>query len=142
MSRIPRSSRTCSGVWRDGRAGIGRAMNRAEGHEVRVGVELGDRSYDIAIASGLLAQAGERLRPLLRRPMTAIVTDENVAGLHLDRLRDSLRSADIASTAVIVPPGEGTKSYEQLARVCDELLAAGIERRDVIIALGGGVIGD
>src|SRR5689334_16714969 len=117
-------------------------MMRAEGRDATVGVALADRSYDISIAAGLLEQAGERLAPLLKRPITAIVTDEHVASFHLDRLRDALRTAGVASTAMVLPAGEGTKSYEHLARLCDSLLAAGIERRDVIIAFGGGVIGD
>jgi 3-dehydroquinate synthase len=117
-------------------------MMRAEGRGATVSVALADRSYEIAIAPGLIEETGERLAPLLRRPITAIITDEHVASLHLDRLRDALGAADIASSAIVLPPGEGTKSYEHLARLCDGLLAAGIERRDVIIAFGGGVIGD
>ena len=80
--------------------------------------------------------------PLLQRPLTAIVTDENVASRHLQALEDSLRAAGIKSTAIILPPGEATKSFGKLAEVCDGLLAASIERRDRIIAFGGGVIGD
>ena len=108
--------------------------------EVRV--RLDERSYDILIGRGLLAAAGERIRPLLRRPVTAIVTDETVAGLHLAALEGSLAAAGIASRAVVLPPGEATKCWSQLARLCDERLAAGIERSDHIVAFGGGVIGD
>jgi len=107
-----------------------------------VHVALGERSYDIEIAAGLLGIAGARLKPLLKRPVTAIVTDTNVAGLHLNALEDALAGAGIASTPVVLPAGEASKSYQQLAILCDRLLAAGIERRDTIIALGGGVIGD
>ena len=107
-----------------------------------VPVSLGDRSYDIAIGEGLLARAGEIVAPLLKRPMTAIVTDENVAAAHLATLERALAAHGIRSTAIIMPPGEGTKSYRHLAELCDRLLAAGIERRDRIIAFGGGVIGD
>ncbi|MGA7269208.1 MAG: 3-dehydroquinate synthase [Aestuariivirga sp.] len=107
-----------------------------------VAVALGNRSYDIVIGEGLLSGAGRIIGPLLRRPMTAIVTDRNVAEAHLRTLQDSLAAAGVASHAVVVPPGEGTKTFTQLAHVCDELLAAGIERRDRIVALGGGVIGD
>jgi len=107
-----------------------------------VAVSLGDRSYDIAIGEDLLARAGGIVAPLLKRPMTAIVTDENVARAHLARLQEALGAEGIRSTAIIMPPGEATKSYQHLAELCDKLLAAGIERRDRIIAFGGGVIGD
>jgi len=119
-------------------------MNKPEfaGEPANVHVALGARSYDIAIAPGLLAAAGARLRPRLKRPVTAIVTDANVARLHLKTLEDSLAAAGIASTSVVLPAGEATKSYHHLAVLCDRLLAAGIERGDAIIALGGGVIGD
>jgi 3-dehydroquinate synthase len=108
----------------------------------KVHVSLGDRSYDIAIGHGLLPRIGLRIAPLLARPLTAIVTDENVASRHLKMLEDSLRGAGVKSTAIILPPGEATKSFARLAEVCDGLLAASIERRDRIIAFGGGVIGD
>lgn len=107
-----------------------------------VAVDLGARSYDIAIGAGLLAQAGRRIKPFLKRPVTAIVTDSNVAARHLDSLQQSLAEAGISATAIVLPPGESTKSYRHLAETCDGLLAAGVERRDLIIALGGGVIGD
>jgi 3-dehydroquinate synthase len=107
-----------------------------------VPVSLGARSYEIAIGEGLLARAGEIVAPLLKRPMTAIVTDENVAAAHLAALERALAAHGIRSTAIIMPPGEGTKSFKHLAELCDRLLAAGIERRDRIIAFGGGVIGD
>jgi 3-dehydroquinate synthase len=107
-----------------------------------VHVELGARSYDILIGEGLLQEAGKHLSPLLKRPLTAIVTDENVARFHLQPLTQALHRHGIEAVSVILPPGEATKSYSALATLCDKLLAAGIERRDKIIALGGGVIGD
>ena len=107
-----------------------------------VAVSLGRRSYDIAIGEDLLSHAGAIVAPLLKRPMTAIVTDENVAKAHLAALQEALDAAGIDSTAIIMPPGEATKSYKHLAELCDKLLTAGIERRDRIIAFGGGVIGD
>ncbi|MFT3988015.1 3-dehydroquinate synthase [Aestuariivirga sp.] len=107
-----------------------------------VPVSLGKRSYDIAIGEGLLKEAGKIIRPLLKRPYAAIVTDENVAKAHLAALEVSLAAEGIASTAIVLPPGEGTKSYKYLAELCDGLLAAGVERRDRVIAFGGGVIGD
>ncbi len=107
-----------------------------------VPVKLGTRSYDILIGENLLARAGSYIKPKLARGFTAIVTDENVATHHLAALQDALRVSGIESRAVILPPGEKTKSYEKLAFLCDRLLEAGIERRDSIIAFGGGVIGD
>jgi 3-dehydroquinate synthase len=80
--------------------------------------------------------------PFLKRPLTAIVTDENVAAAHLATLERALAAKGIRSTAIVMPPGEKTKSYQHLAELCDKLLGAGIERRDRIIAFGGGVIGD
>jgi 3-dehydroquinate synthase len=108
----------------------------------KVPVHLGDRSYDITIGSGLLPEAGMLLADQLTRKVTAIVTDENVAKAHLPTLQKSLADAGIKSSAIVMPAGEATKSYASLAVVCDKLLAAGIERKDQVIALGGGVIGD
>ena len=105
-------------------------------------VPLGARSYDIHIGEGLLARAGDIVAPFLKRPLTAIVTDENVAQAHLATLERALAAKGIRSTAIIMPPGEATKSYQHLGDLCDRLLLAGIERRDRIIAFGGGVIGD
>jgi 3-dehydroquinate synthase len=105
-------------------------------------VQLGHRSYNITIGENLLLHAGALLNEQLPRKITAIVTDANVAKHHLQTLQDSLAQQGITSTAIIMPPGEATKSYAGLAEVCDKLLAAGIERKDQVIALGGGVIGD
>src|SRR4029079_16612079 len=110
--------------------------------DATVHVSLGDRSYDIAIGAGLLADAGRRLKAHLGRPVPAVVTDANLERLHLKALQKSLTDVGVSSTAIVLPPGEPTKSYESLASLCDRLLTAGIERRDTIIALGGGVIGD
>ncbi len=108
----------------------------------RLSVALGDRSYDILIGGGLLAQAGTLVRPLLPRPYTVIVTDETVAGLHLDTLKAGLASEGIESEAIVLPPGEGTKNMGDLTRTVDRLLDLKVERDDLLIAFGGGVIGD
>ncbi|WP_306114510.1 MULTISPECIES: 3-dehydroquinate synthase [unclassified Roseovarius] len=107
-----------------------------------VHVGLGDRAYDIEIGPGLLARAGELIRPLLKRPEVAIITEENVAQLHLAGLRAGLEAAGISATALTLPPGEATKSWPHLERSVEWLLAEKIERNDVVIAFGGGVIGD
>jgi 3-dehydroquinate synthase len=107
-----------------------------------VRVDLAGRAYNIAIGNGLIAETGALLKPRLKRPFAAIVTDTNVAQHHLPALKESLDETGIRYETVVVPAGESSKSYSELARVCDALLAAGVERRDVVIAFGGGVIGD
>jgi 3-dehydroquinate synthase len=107
-----------------------------------VTVNLGQRTYDIHIGETLLQEAGRHVAPILNRPFAAIVTDENVARHHLKTLEASLSAAGIKSVAIILPAGEKTKSFAALADLCEQLLAAGVERRDKIIAFGGGVIGD
>lgn len=107
-----------------------------------VSVNLGYRSYDIHIGENLLQETGRHIAPLLKRPFAAIVTDENVARHHLKTLEASLAAAGIKSVAIILPSGEKTKSFASLADLCEKLLATGVERRDRIIAFGGGVIGD
>jgi 3-dehydroquinate synthase len=105
-----------------------------------VRVDLGQRSYDVRVGAGLLARAGAEIAPLLRRPRVAVISDETVSGLHLAALRDGL--GDISMTALALPAGEATKSWPQFSRAVDWLLAEKIERRDVVIAFGGGVVGD
>ena len=107
-----------------------------------VAVDLGERSYDIVIGPSLLASSGERLRPHLPRPRLVVVTDANVARLHLKTLAASLDAVGIGHEAIVMPAGEKSKSYAHLAALCDKLLAAGVERDDVVFAFGGGVIGD
>jgi len=107
-----------------------------------VKVDLGDRAYDIIIRDGLVAGAAGYLAPHLRRPRLAIVTDTNVAKLHLQTLETGLRAAGIAFDTLVLPAGEGTKSWSALQQVVEWLLARKIERDDLIVAFGGGVIGD
>ena len=108
----------------------------------QVPVALGARSYSILIGDGLIEAAGAHVARLAPGAKCAVVTDSNVAKLHLDPLMRSLASAGLKAAPIVVPPGEASKSYARFAEVCDALLAAHIERRDVVIALGGGVIGD
>ncbi|GGH19181.1 3-dehydroquinate synthase [Cribrihabitans marinus] len=107
-----------------------------------VHVDLGLRAYDVEIGPDLLPQAGERIAPFLARPRVAVLTDETVAGLHLDALRTGLDAAGIEMVALALPPGEATKGWAQLERAVEWLLEQKVERRDVVVALGGGVIGD
>jgi len=107
-----------------------------------VRVALGERSYDIAIGPGLIARLGSRIAALRPGAAAAIVTDETVARHHLGAAEASLTAAGVRSACVVVPPGETSKSWSMVERVCDALLAAKLERRDLVVALGGGVVGD
>lgn len=111
----------------------------AHPHET-VHVPLGDRSYDIEIGHGLLNAAGRYVSPLLARPKVAVVTDDTVAPLHLDQLRAGL--CDIAMTHLVLPSGEATKGWPHLTQTVEWLLGEQVERGDMVIAFGGGVIGD
>jgi 3-dehydroquinate synthase len=107
---------------------------------VRVGLD--DRAYDVVVGQGLLENAGTLVAPFLKRGRTAIVSDATVWALHGKTLTAALDAAGIAAQAVIVPPGEPTKSWEGLADVSSRLLALELDRGDLIIAFGGGVVGD
>lgn len=107
-----------------------------------VPVSLGDRSYDVLIGADLLARAGETISPLLKRPYVPIVTDETVAALHLETLTKSLEANGIECVPIVLPPGEATKSFKHLEELLSALMDAGVERTDMVIAFGGGVIGD
>jgi len=107
-----------------------------------VPVALGDRSYDIIVGSGLMADAGRYIAPRLSRPKTVIVTDGNVAALYLQPLQAALAEAGIEAREIVLPAGEQTKSFRHLEELTGALLDHGVERSDTIIALGGGVIGD
>jgi 3-dehydroquinate synthase len=107
-----------------------------------VNVALGTRSYDIVIGRGLLASLGARIAALRPGAKAVIVTDDNVARYHLDPTEAALRQAGVAASRVIVPPGEASKSYRVFEQVCEAVIASRIERGDLAIALGGGVIGD
>ena len=109
---------------------------------VTVPVELGERSYDILTGAGLLARAGEFIAPLMPAKRTVIVTDETVHGLHGQTLSDSLTAAGITHSFIIRPAGEAQKSFETLQIVLDGFFEASLTRSDVVIAFGGGVIGD
>ncbi len=109
---------------------------------VKVEVGLGARAYDILIGPGLLARAGAEIAARLPGARVAVVTDENVAAAQLPALQAGLEAAGVAHTTITVPPGEKTKSFSHLETVVDGILAAKLERRDAVIALGGGVVGD
>ena len=105
-------------------------------------LDLGERSYDIHIGTGLLDRVGELALPLMASKRAFIITDDNVAPLYLERVQASLTQAGIASQAYVAPHGEGTKCFAQLEKLLDAMLAAKTERSTMVVALGGGVIGD
>ncbi len=107
-----------------------------------VRVDLADRSYDIRIGDGLLTGIGAEIAPLLNRRQVAVVTDETVGALHLETLKAGLADAGIGCACLTLPAGEATKSWSSLQRTVEWLLAERIERDDLVIAFGGGVIGD
>jgi 3-dehydroquinate synthase len=109
---------------------------------VTVGVALGTRAYDIIIGREVLSALGARIAALRPGVRTAIVTDRNVARHWLEKTEASLSAAGIASARIIVDEGEGSKTYAGLEQVCEALIKARIERNDLVIALGGGVVGD
>ena len=105
-------------------------------------VALAGRTYEVVIGAGLIDQAGARIGPLLQRPAVAVVMDETVNALHGHRLTQALAAAGVTANPIVIPPGEGSKSFAGLERLCDALLALEIERGDLIVAFGGGVVGD
>jgi len=107
-----------------------------------VTVDLPGRAYDIEIGPGVLGLAGKRIAGMARRLHVTIVTDETVADLHLEHLQSVLTEAGLTSVALSLPPGEATKCWAELQHTVEWLLDQKVERGDIVIALGGGVIGD
>ncbi|NEU97879.1 3-dehydroquinate synthase [Bradyrhizobium uaiense] len=109
---------------------------------ITVDVALGDRAYDIVIGRDVLQSLGERVAALRPGVRTAIVTDRTVARHWLEPAEASLAAAGVPTSRIVVEEGEGSKSYATLTQVSEALIAAKIERNDLVIALGGGVVGD
>jgi 3-dehydroquinate synthase len=109
---------------------------------ITVDVALGDRAYDIIIGRGVLASLGQRVAALRPGVRTAVVTDRTVAKHWLAATEASLAEAGIPTATIVVEEGESSKSYAGLEKVSEALIAARIERNDLVIALGGGVVGD
>jgi 3-dehydroquinate synthase len=107
-----------------------------------VKVNLGERSYDIVIGRGVANSLGERIAALRPGAKTFIVTDENVAREILPAIAQALGRAGVKHDSIVVPPGESSKSFSVFEKVCEAIVGARIERGDLVIALGGGVIGD
>jgi 3-dehydroquinate synthase len=109
---------------------------------ITVDVALGDRAYDIVIGRDVLQSLGRRIADLRPGARTAVITDRNVARHWLAKTEASLKEGGIATSHIIVEEGEGSKSYAGLEQVGEALIAAKIERADLVVALGGGVVGD
>jgi 3-dehydroquinate synthase len=109
---------------------------------IKVPVALGARAYEIVIGRGLVASLGERIKALRAGARVAVVTDETVAKLHSGAVETALKSAGIDSARIVVPAGEGSKNYATFEKICESIIDARVERDDLIVALGGGVIGD
>ncbi len=105
-------------------------------------VPLGERTYPIYIGAGTLDSIGARIRETLGEVSVAIVTDDHVAPLYLQRAMQSVQSAGLRAESITLPHGEQTKCLQKLSELYDFLCGAHITRRDVVVALGGGVIGD
>jgi 3-dehydroquinate synthase len=106
-----------------------------------ISVRLGTRSYQVHVGHGIAADSGTMLKPFARG-VVPVVTDTCVASSHLDRFRDCLQRSGIETKSIILDPGERTKSFEGLEKLTDALLETGVDRDSLIVALGGGVIGD
>jgi 3-dehydroquinate synthase len=108
----------------------------------RVPVALAERSYDILIGAGLIANAGASIAARFPGRAVAIVTDETVGALHAPALEAGLTTAGIRHHRITVPAGEATKRFAMLEQVVDQILGHRLERGDIVLALGGGVVGD
>lgn len=112
------------------------------GESVSLTVALGERAYPIVIGPGLIAGADRHLPAILKGGRAFIISDETVAGWYLEPFQAALDRAGTRHETVVVPPGESSKDLATFGRVADACLAARIERRDTVVALGGGVVGD
>jgi 3-dehydroquinate synthase len=108
----------------------------------RIPVALGERSYDVLVGEGVLGQAGRLIEPLLQEKRVFVITDETVAALYLPALLRSLQGSGVVPETVVLPAGEASKDFAHLERLVDALLERRIERQSLLIALGGGVVGD
>ena len=106
--------------------------------ETSIDVDLAERRYAIVIGEDLISSAGSRLKALLPRARFAVVSDANVAGLHLAPLKASLEQEGLFLGSAVVAPGEASKSFPVLEKLCETLLELDVERSDCVIALGGG----
>src|ERR1700691_2943670 len=148
MHRRPAYTAMCERYSFGGQRGAGHAGRHAmtaplkHSDPITVDVALGSRAYDIVIGRDVLPSLGARVADLRPGARAAIVTDRNVASYWLEKTEAALSEAGIAASPIIVDAGEGSKTYAGLEQVSEALISAKIERNDLVIALGGGVIGD
>jgi len=124
-------------MMRDGATALAESQS-----EITIEVKLPGRSYPIVVGEGLIASAAGRIAAALPGARCAVVTDNNVAALHLQPLKTELDARGMFLGDAVVAAGEASKSFSVLARLCETLLTLGVERGDCVVALGGGVIGD
>jgi 3-dehydroquinate synthase len=105
-------------------------------------VPLARSPYQVIVGPGLIRDCGARISEILKPSRCALVTDSNVGPLHAEAVEASLRQAGFEPIRITVPAGESSKSFEQTAKICDAMIAAGLDRSSVLVALGGGVVGD
>ncbi len=110
--------------------------------ETKIHVNLGPNSYDICIAPGLLNDLAQKLKPVYPQGKVFIVTDEHVDAIYGEKVVDSLQKAGYETTKLVLPAGEKTKAYATMANVYAEMARAKLTRKDLVLTLGGGVIGD
>lgn len=109
---------------------------------ITVPVALGERSYEIAIGTGLLDRAGNLIARSVPAKRAVVVSDEAVAPLYLARLQAALGRSGIEASDIVVPAGEGSKEFNSFGRLLDGILKQRPDRGVILIALGGGVVGD
>ena len=105
-------------------------------------LDLAQRSYDIVVGAGLLETAGERIAPLMKGKRAVIISDDTVAPIYLDQVTASFENCDLGVSSIVVPSGESTKSFDHLQNLTERLFEASVDRTTMLVALGGGVIGD
>jgi 3-dehydroquinate synthase len=113
-----------------------------EGRVSTITISAGKQHYRVLIGDALLEQIGAHVRRHLRCENCAIISDSNVARLFAKRVNESLVSANLRPTLITIPQGEKSKTLEQAGAICDQMIAAGLDRQSFVIGLGGGVIGD
>jgi len=105
-------------------------------------IRVGNWKYQAVVGSKLLEKGGLRIRKVLRGPHCAIISDSNVAPLFGDRIRQRLTSSGFQPALITIPAGETSKTLEQVGAICDQMIAAGLDRQSFVIGLGGGMVGD
>ena len=109
---------------------------------IEVAVPLARSPYKVLVGEGLLRESGRLITDILKPARCALVTDSNVGPLHAEAVETSLREAGFEPVRITIPAGESSKSFEEAAKICNAMIAAGLDRSSMLVALGGGVVGD